>query len=50
MSVKDEAKLIFERVIQELGAIANSPKKEEKQSEYIELHWCPQCNAYHKKK
>lgn len=50
MSMTDEVKLILERVVKELGAIANPPKAEEKPSEFIQLHWCHQCKSYHRKK
>lgn len=50
MSVKGEAKLIFKGMAKGLASIAVPPKKDEQPSEFLTLHWCSQCQAYHKKR
>lgn len=47
MSIKDEANIILRDVAKGLGSIV-VPPKDDKPSEYIELHWCPKCKKYHK--
>lgn len=50
MPTKDEAKLILKGVGKGLSTILFPPKKEEKPSEYMQMHYCEQCKGYHKAK
>lgn len=51
MSMKDEVKLIAKGVGKGLSSIIfPQPAKGEKPSEYMTMHWCEKCGAYHKAK
>jgi hypothetical protein len=50
VSMKEEAGTIFKGVIEGLASVVVPPKKDEKPSEYIALHWCDQCKSYHRAK
>jgi hypothetical protein len=47
---KREAKLILKDVAKGLTTIVVPPKKDEQPSEFLTLHWCNQCQAYHRSK
>jgi hypothetical protein len=48
MSAKNEAKTILKGVAKGLSTVIFPPKKDEKPSETIELHWCDKCKKYHR--
>lgn len=47
MSFKDQANIILRDVAKGLGSIVVPPKNE-KPSEFIELHYCERCKKYHR--
>lgn len=50
MSIKDQADIILRDVAKGLASIVVPPQKNEKPSEYMQMHYCEQCKGYHKAK
>ncbi len=48
MTIKKQAGIILRDVAKGLISTIVPPKKDEKPSETLTLHWCEKCQKYHK--